>query len=296
MGNLRALFIACLCWAGTAHAGLEKHSFSYAGAEREYWLALPEGSGPWPLVLALHGGGGRAKGMERLSSFAALGSKEHFAVCYPESVGNNWNDGRQDFKIGDTDDSGFLAALAQGLVEQKLARASQLYVCGISNGGMMSLRLACEHADLFAAVGVVAASLPATFPCKPSALPLCFIFGRQDPLMPYAGGPIRLFRGARSRGKVLPLEESLALWAKANACSSPVTLTLPDLDPKDGTRIKHRIYASCSRELELYWVEGGGHAWPGGWPYMGEWAIGRTSRDMNASQALCDFFKRQEKR
>ena len=190
---------------------------------------------PWPLVHgpARRGRPGQGHGALELPS-QPWAPRRGLAILLSESVGNNWNDGRQDFKIGDTDDSGFLAALAQGLVEQKLANPSRLYVCGISNGGMMSLRLACEHADLFAAVGVVAASQPATFHCQPSALPLCFIFGRQDPLMPYAGGPIRLFRGARSRGKVLPLEETLASGAprwpwppSASACPTWTPRTAP---------------------------------------------------------------------
>jgi polyhydroxybutyrate depolymerase len=279
--------------AASSHAGLlTKDSFNYGGKAREYWLYTPEGQGPWPLVMALHGGGGRAKGMEHLTGLCALGAKEGFAVCYPESVGTNWNDGRKDFKASGEDDAGFLNALGKTLVDQKIAKAGALDVCGISNGGMMSLRLACENSGLFSAAGIVAASQPATYECKPSPLPLCFVFGRQDPLIPYGGGSIRLFRGGRSRGKVLPLEETLALWAWVDSCGKPAVIDMPDTDPKDGTRVKHRVYPGCKADLELYLVEGGGHAWPGGWAYMGAWAIGRTSRDFNASQALWDFFKK----
>lgn len=39
----------------------------------------------------------------------------------------------------------------------------------------------------------------------------------------------------------------------------------------------------------LYTVEGGGHTWPGG-KSLPEWMVGRTTRDISATQVMWAFF------
>jgi polyhydroxybutyrate depolymerase len=74
---------------------------------------------------------------------------------------------------------------------------------------------------------------------------------------------------------------------------SPTTTTLPDADPDDGTRTSIRKWEGCKDDADvlLYTVEGGGHTWPGGWQYLGERMIGKTSRDFDASEAIWTFFR-----
>ena len=85
------------------------------------------------------------------------------------------------------------------------------------------------------------------------------------------------------------LEASLNFWLKQNrVIALPRVTLLPDLDPDDATRVELRNYGPD--QVLAYVVKNGGHAWPGGWKYLGEWAIGKVSRDFNASTALLEFF------
>ena len=274
---------------------LPAESISSGGLERRYLLSLPSGKGPWPLLIALHGGGGKAEGMEKLTGLGKLGKEEGFAVAFPDGIDKSWNDGRGDFKQGDADDVGFIADLRQKLVAGGVAEPSRSYLCGISNGGMMTLRMACEKTGLFAAAGVVSMSMSASRECQPSGkLPICFINGDSDPIVPFGGGPIKLFKFGRERGRVISVAKSIDFWVAQNgAAKAPDLQSLPDTDPEDGTRVELRRYAGQNGgpEVLAYTVLGGGHAWPGGWPYAGKWLIGRVSRDLNASRALWDFFK-----
>jgi len=275
-------------------------SLNVSGLDRGYILQTPEGKGPWPLVMALHGGGGTASRMEKLTGLGKLGKDEGFAVVYPDAIDKHWNDGRGDFKVeSDADDVAFLLALRSRLVADRVADPERVYLCGISNGGMMTLRLACEQGGLFAAAGVVAMNMSASYDCAPMiGLPICFIDGDEDPLVPHAGGEIRLFKHGKARGKVRSFEESVAFWAKVNRVPShPEVSLLPDLDPQDETRVERWHYEAgpSGTEVLAFLVKGGGHAWPGGWKYLPAFMVGRRSMDINASNELWQFFSRHKR-
>ena len=66
----------------------------------------------------------------------------------------------------------------------------RVYAAGMSNGAMMSYRLACERADRFAAIGPVAGLMAEKLaascaPSQPVAV-LSFV-GTEDPLVPFQG-------------------------------------------------------------------------------------------------------------
>jgi polyhydroxybutyrate depolymerase len=48
-------------------------------------------------------------------------------------------------------------------------------------------------------------------------------------------------------------------------------------------------FTGCRDQAEviIYAIEGGGHAWPGGGPTF----IGKTSKDINASETMWAFFE-----
>jgi polyhydroxybutyrate depolymerase len=286
-------------------SSLQDRPFSHAGVTRSVpqWRPhplSPAGLGRVPLLLVLHGGGGTGLGMARLSGFTALAQREGFAVEFPDSGVKAWNDGRPDpsGKRPSTDDSGWLTALAQDAVAQGWADPKRLYVCGMSNGGFMTLRLACEQGATFAAFGSVAANgAGAGCPDGPP-VPLCLIAGTDDPIVPFGGGPIKLRRWGGARGVAEPFEGAVAFWARRDhAGPEALPRELADADPKDGTRVRLRRWPAGpgGADLQAYVVEGGGHAWPGGWAYLGRWLVGRTSRDLDASAALWDFFKAHPK-
>jgi len=61
----------------------------------------------------------------------------------------------------------------------------QIYATGVSNGGKMSLRLACEASDLLTGVAAVIAALPAGLECRPAKpVSIMLMNGTEDPLVP----------------------------------------------------------------------------------------------------------------
>jgi len=276
-------------------------SLEYAGLQRSFFVHVPPGYSPGtpaPLVLALHGGGGRARNMAQLSSFNREADRAGFLVVYPEGIDHHWNDGRgfNEYRAHreNINDVGFLAQLVTHLASRYSVDRTRVYATGVSNGGLMSNRLGCERADLFAAIAPVIGSMaaPIAAQCRPSRpLPVLMINGTEDPLVPWKGEAVRF--GKRELGKIISIPALARFWAGHNGCGpQPQVTTLPDVDTKDGTRVVRHRYTGCreSVSVELYEVQGGGHTWPKGLKYLPEALIGRTSQDIDASRVISDFF------
>ena len=155
------------------------------GLERTYILHVPETvSNPAPLVFVLHGGGGNGKGMIKLTGFNKVSDENGFIVCYPDGIDKHWNDGRKvnkSYKNGvEVNDVKYISLLIDSLESQYVIDSARIYVCGISNGGMMSFRLGCELNSKIAAIAPVAISMSEYLysSCKPGKpVPLMYIFG-----------------------------------------------------------------------------------------------------------------------
>jgi polyhydroxybutyrate depolymerase len=253
---------------------------------------------PTPLLIVLHGGGGTGQGMVKLTGFNAVADRESLIIVYPDGFEKHWNDGRGvqwQAQIENVDDVGFISALIDHLSDELNIDAKRVYVTGISNGGMMSHRLGCELSQKITAIAPVASNIPVNMasiwaPSRPVSV--LIINGTEDPLVPWAGGEIRL--GRNTFGIVLSVSDTVKFWVGKDQCSPSPTITqLSDKDPSDGTTVRKEVYGGCENgaEVVLYAVEGGGHTWPGGLQYLPESIIGRTSRDFDASEVIWQFFK-----
>lgn len=287
-------------------AGDSRQSMSFEGRERTWIVHVPNGfarvgSDPlaMPLLVVLHGGGGNAAQMPKFTGFSEISDRNGFVVAYPDGVGHNWNDGRDsDFSQAhalQVNDVGFVSALIDQTSKQISIDSSRIYATGISNGAMMSLRLACDLGNRIAAIGAVAGSGPEDFMerCKPSrAVSILMINGTTDPLVPYEGGPVASQTG--ERGSVWPVRRTVSFWVAANRCVNELTPeALVDLDAGDGSAIERRIWSGCSAStsVELLTVVGGGHTYPGRIQYLPEIVIGPTNRDIDASAYIWDFLR-----
>lgn len=295
---------ACRAAAAPSAAGaLVEHHLQYGGIERGYWLAVPpdrEPQSPAPLVLALHGGGGTAASLCRMrGGLLDLAQQGAFLLVCPQGVERHWNDGRQITRwraqADDIDDVGFLTAVVEDVASRYPVDRQRVFATGISNGGLMSYRLACERADLVRAIAPVAASMAESLECAPSRpVSVVILNGTADPLVPYEGGPIG-FKG-NNLGRVVPADDARRRWAAWNRCEpEPAMDWLPDQAPTDGTRVQLLSHTQCAggTEVLLYRIEGGGHTWPGGPQYLPAGLVGRVSRDLDAGQAIWDFFEAQ---
>jgi polyhydroxybutyrate depolymerase len=253
---------------------------------RHYEQFVPSDTPNLPLVIALHGGRGNGRQMEKFSKLDEIAAREGFVVVYPDGVGHQWNDGRAEISTGQNDVA-FISALIDEMIAKHHIDPKRVYVTGISNGGMMSYRLACDLADRIVAIAPVAGNIPAIPPCNPSrAVSVLAINGTMDPLVPYDGGQV-----LKTRGAVLGAPVSVARFAAADGCSAPVTTDEADVDASDGSTTRRTAYA-CPGKLgvELLSIIGGGHTWPGGSQYLPKAFIGTVSRDFDASERIWKFF------
>ncbi|GMW03562.1 MAG: hydrolase [Candidatus Hydrogenedentota bacterium] len=283
--------------------GVTYGELQHDGQVRTYRLYVPpvQTKAPVPLLVGLHGGGGNGTQFGRGVGFDALALSEGFIAVYPDAIEGNWNDGREDPAIESQrlgiDDVGFIRALVAHLASTQSIDASRIYVTGPSNGGMMTLRLACEASDVFAAAAPVIGNMPSALTpnCLPAnSMPIQFINGMDDPLVPWEGGNVVV--NGRPRGMVDSVEDSVALWAQFNACDAPQPEEwLPDVDPSDGTRVWKRSYLNGTdgAEVILYGIQGGGHDWPGSkGSSLREGITGNTSQDIEATPLIWEFLSR----
>jgi len=245
-----------------ANSGTTSNSINFGGLKRTYLLHLPEGhekDSALPVVFVLHGATQSPESAETMSRMSAKADKERFIAVYPRGTGNlpTWNAGNccayaLDHKI---DDVGFLRALIDKLEREYSVDPRRIYSTGISNGAMMSYRVACELADEFAAVSPVEGAL--NLDCRPSAPVSVLIFhGTADRLVPYNGGstPFQL-SGRRNDTSV---KSAVDFWIKQDGCA-------PAAQHESASEFRRDTYSGCSRgtAVQLYTIEGGRHMWPG---------------------------------
>ena len=291
----RALILwLLLCgWAAPLQAVMLERSVVVDGRTRSYRLFVPAGIVPdrrlLPLVLAFHGGGGDGRGMERLTHFSDIAQRERFLVAYPEGVRRHWNDGRP-LEAAGVDDVAFVRALIDDVATFQPLDAQRIYATGMSNGGIFTHYLATKLGDRLAAVAPVAGGITEELaenfrPVRPT-LPVLIVHGTEDRIVPYRGGAV-----LRTRGRVVADARAVDLWREAAGLGGAGEVEqLPDADPGDGCRLVRTRWREGTREVQWLQAEGGGHTWPGGAAYLPPRLIGRTCRDLDASEAIWAFF------
>jgi len=260
--------------------------------KRSYILYIPASvnkNQPVPVVFVFHGGTGDAESAIRMSGFNEVADQNGLIVVYPNGTGLlsdnkllTWNGGAccGYAQEKNADDVGFVRAIVKDLQSVMPINAKRIYATGMSNGGILSHRLGCEAADLFAAIAPVSGTLNFS-PCNPSQ-PISVIefHGTADQHIPYDGG-----FGPKSLVNMnfASVRYSIEFWTSVNEChSQPQTNSFED--------IQHEIWKGCanSTSVELYTIIGGGHSWPGG---QGGWAgSDQPTATISASQLIWNFF------
>ncbi len=276
-------------------AGDYDRTLTFDGRTRAYTVHLPPAISDTPhaLVIVLHGGGGNRNHVARMSGMSALADKENFIVVYPDGSGwlgdkgLTWNAGNccgyaLDHNI---DDVGFIRALIEKLARDYPIDAKRIYATGMSNGGMMAYRLACELSATLAAVAPVAGAL--NVECQPTA-PIAVIafHGTADQHVLFNGGAPKVKADPHSR-EDKSVAYAMNFWAQHNQCASTPTHT-------ERGNILHDTYTDCvhGTAVELYAIRGGGHAWPGGIRFL---SGDPPTNEISASKVMWDFFKTHPK-
>jgi polyhydroxybutyrate depolymerase len=277
-------------------AGLVSSKLNIGGSDREYYLYTPavlKQNQSVPLVIGLHGGRGQPQQFARTTNFNQLAQKQGFIVAYPAGIDRNWNDGRDSKTLPSQDDVAFIRAMIDDIQKTRQIDVTRIYATGISNGGFMTQRLACELADRISAFAAVASTMasPPSSACK-SAPPVAMltINSPVDQFVPWQGGTMT--RGAG--GAILSVAETTDFWRTKNGCTQkPIVTTVKSNAPADGTKVIVADSRTCKsgREVVQVTIAGGGHTWPSGSNQPAA-LVGVTSNQIDATSYIWDFFQR----
>lgn len=265
-------------------------TFRSGGIDRTYMLHVPPGN-PVGLVLSLHGGGGTGNGQRGLTGFDTVADAHNLLVVYPDGYDKSWADGRGASPADrrHIDDVGFLVGLVGKLQNDYDIAPGHVFVTGMSNGGFMSNRLACDRADVFAAVAPVAGTLGVGVACNPSRpVSVLEAHGTADPMVPYNGGKVR---GRGGVSHAISVNSMMSKWRAADGCQGdPSEQALPNVG--DGTVVHRFDSTACAAasEVILYQIDRGGHTWPGAKQYLPKAVIGPTTRALDGSETIAQFF------
>jgi polyhydroxybutyrate depolymerase len=267
------------------------------GRQRRYLLHVPPGvtpaGEPLPLVFVLHGVGGSADSVDALTGFVPIADRERFLLAFPSAASLAWGDWRQPAEIDDVD---FMRAVVADVSTRLPVDPRRIYATGISAGAVMSNRLACDAADVFAAVAPVVGVGPPVYQtrCRPvRPVSLIIFLSSRDQIVPFEGGGIKLLLPWVRFFPVISAAGFVSFWTQANGCSGPpATGALRDRTTADRSTVVLERYADCrdGSAVDFYAVEGAGHTWPGGRQYLSPLLIGTTNRDVVASELIWQFF------
>jgi polyhydroxybutyrate depolymerase len=191
-----AAFLGLLATAPATAAlvpGDARRMLDHGGLARSYLLHVPpsyDGASAVPLVLDFHGYTSNAEQQRSISGMVAVSDREGFLLAHPEGIGESWNAGLC-CPGAAPDDLGFIRAVVAAISAEGNVDAARVYATGLSNGGAISQRLACDAADLFAASAPMAFPVPfrplsECHPVRP--IPVLTFMGLVDALVLYEGG------------------------------------------------------------------------------------------------------------
>ncbi|MGV9803006.1 alpha/beta hydrolase family esterase [Mycobacterium sp. NPDC003449] len=264
----------------------------FGGLVRTYQLHLPAGvEHPSGLVVNLHAAGATGRDQAALTHYDAVADAHGFVAVYPDGIDYSWADGRGASQPDrqHVDDVGFIATLVDSLVAEYGIPRGRVFATGLSAGGFMANRLACDRADLFAAIAPVAGTLGSNIGCNPSRpVSVLATHGTADPIVPFGGGPMT---GRGGASDVVAAPAMADRWRQIDGCPNPAAPeTLSGAG--DGTETQRFASAPCAAgtAVEFMQVNGGGHTWPGAPEVLPPGAVGPPSRGFDASETSWRFF------
>ncbi len=260
-------------------------TIQHGGLTRQYNIYIPalyNAASPVPLLFNLHGYGSDNSQQAFYGEFRNIADTANFIIIHPngtfdQSGSRYWNVG---FGPSPIDDVSFILALIDTVSASYNINFSRIYSTGMSNGGFMSYKLACDATDVFAAVASVTGSMTVTEynNCSPSrTIPTMQIHGTLDGTVPYAGSAL-----------FAPIEDVVAYWKNFNACGPGSMTNVPNTNTTDGATAEHYVYPASvagGPTVEFFKVINGAHTWPGALI-----PIGTTCMDFSASKEIWRFF------
>lgn len=266
--------------ADARRSGLMEIDVTSAGYIYHVPVYFPRAYGhhlPLPMVLDLHGTGGSGRQQLRLSAVEPTAAKYGFLVVAPtggvrrggtaDPASASWNVpgvpllNNRGVPSGSRDDIRFLTDTIDQLTSTLCVDPARVYAMGFSGGARMASALACADAGQLAGVaaisglraGIAAPDLRQPIPgsCRPDRpVPVLAVHGTADKFNPFDGG------GGRRWG--YSVLTAFQTWATLDGCTAPAT------QEQVSPHVMAIKYMHCTdgSDVQLYRVNGGGHAWP----------------------------------
>ncbi|MFV0453040.1 MAG: alpha/beta hydrolase family esterase [Propioniciclava sp.] len=262
-----------------------------------------------PLVVDLHGSNANGGSQAAISDLASLGDQKRFITVNPTGdiafehtiPGGNWAWNVPGVPLtsgtyppeGSRDDVAFLRAVVEQVDAAGCVDDRRVYATGFSGGGRMASALACEAADVFAAIAPVAGlragrpdvedlTQPEAGTCTPSEpVAVATFHGDDDFVNPHQGNT-----DPRWGYTVMRAAEE---WADINGCRvGPKTRQI-------SSEITTYTWRGCDdrADVVVYEVAGGGHTWPGTSVDLS--FLGYTTQEVSASEAMWSFFAKHRR-
>lgn len=267
-----------------------------AGRYLEYLPSVYEGTVPLPLVIDLHGYGEPIEIHRSMSNMIAKGEEKWFVVVLPQA---DHPVPRWEATIG-SEDTAFVAAVLDRVVGEHCIDLARVYVTGLSNGAFMASVLACQFSDRIAAIAPVAGLQDPAGCAIEDPVPVISFHGTADTFVSYDGGlgasvaDLPTDDGGTVGTAIVggdgpSVEDNAAAWAARNGCTSaPPTV---DAISDEVDRIAYVVDCPSNGPVELYRVNGGGHAWPGSvFSQSIESIVGHTTMTIDATDLIWQFF------
>jgi len=246
------------------------------GIQRQYLIHVPEsydGSEQVPLLIALHGGGGDARNIQKSYGFDEISEQYGFIVVYPDGTGDlryslhTWNSGYIDAYASRNgiDDVEFIFQLILHLESEYQINTSAIYMTGHSNGAMMTYRFGAEHPEMLRGIAPVSGAVGGQvtddaevyiIPEPSQSLSVVHVHGLLDEQVLYSGGKGE--KGFLAERVDLSVNDSIAFWVEHNNCSgTPIIETSSD----DRIALWRFVGGSQSTEVLLVTLFHGNHSW-----------------------------------
>jgi polyhydroxybutyrate depolymerase len=247
-------------------------AFTHHHQRRSYYLHWPFGYPAQlqqriPLLIFLHGGGVPASSAMQETKLHEFADRDGFCVVFPQMLTTErkeyqtWNLGRccGEAHEDHVDDIGFIRTLLDHLKSEYPIDPQRIYIAGMSNGGMLAIRLGILLSKDIAAVASIHGAMfgDESWPDQP--ISIMMMQGTGDHLIPYLGGPSKSKNHQYAMdGFFLSVFDVLKFWGKSNRCQDPVAVFY------EGDMEK-LSYQNCADKVDtvLYLIHGGFHAWSG---------------------------------
>lgn len=245
------------------------------------------------VIFALHGGGGNMEiqSNDEYYNLISFSEKNNTVMVFPNGFSEfksgkfaTWNAGTCCAKARDQkiDDVKFIKNIYSFLETKLKMDKKKVFAIGMSNGAMMSYKLACEMPDVFAGIAAVAGT-DNTVNCEhASPISLIHFHAKNDDHVLFEGGlgPKAINKEAESNFN--SVDYSIKKWLKINKCTN---------DKKRIVNLKDAfcdLYSKCSNKtkIQLCVTQNGGHSWPGGKKILGT----TPTSTISANEILWEFF------